>query len=283
MIDFEIVTIAPPAVDYPEFRKRLRELSAYAKKIHYLFSFNSSIGSEIDYGDFIRNDIPFCNFIDIDVKYINDHWYNAGLNLAVTNHCTSEYVLFIEPDFIVDIADLMSKIQNFSGDVLTYGVRPTIHPESGTKMYPRISPAFFLAKRSLVLAAGADFREGTIVNYKHIEFNTDASMNIVSAPVDEPHLVDCFNKLTNSMLSFTNNFELLCDYGVTNYYHYSGVTHNFTLCRLGMFTTLHMAAEFMQYLKNNLDIVGINYDSRYINKSNEYITAIEASLQQPPQ
>jgi hypothetical protein len=42
-----------------------------------------------------------------------------------------------------------------------------------------------------------------------------------------------------------------------------------------------MAAEFMQYLKNNLDIVGINYDSRYIDKSNEYIAAIEASLRSP--
>lgn len=272
-IDCEIITIVPRNVDYPAYRRRLKELAPYFNRIHYVFSYNSYCENVVDYKELIREDTSFCNFIEVDMANLNEHWYDAAMTRGI-NQCASEYILILEPDFIFDVKELINVLSTFTRDILTYGICPTEHPIVG-KIYPRLSPAFFMVRRSLVLQTSQDFSEGMTDNYIDFEHNSDGSTTLIKYPTDEKHLVDCFNKFTNELLGLTTDICLLSDLDV-NTFHYAGITHNFTLCRMGCFDTLHKVSEFVKYLQDNLNIDGVAYHQTYIDETNAYLAAIAA-------
>ena len=272
IINCEIITVVPRCVDYPAFRKRLKELEPYVNKIHYVFNYHAASPSSLNYSGLIQQDMPFCNFINIDAATIHDHWYNVGMKTAF-DQCTSDYVLFLEPDFIFKTSEILNVLSTFTRDILTHGNRPTVNFGDVDTSYPCLSPSFFMVKRSLALQTSLEFGEGTITDYTNIQFNMDGTTSLV-APAETTRRVDCFNRFTNDLFKLTTDICLLNDLGITNYYHYNGITHNFTLCRMGEYATLHNAEEFVWYLNENLNLDGIAYDQAYIDESNTYLAAI---------
>lgn len=276
-IDCDIITVAPRHVDYPAYRKRLKELAPHFNKIHYLFNYHSAIPYAVNYSEMIRQDIPFCNFIDVDMVNTNAsaHWYHATLTEAF-KHCTSKYILILEPDFIFNVSEVIAAMSTFDRDVLTYSVRPTPSDCEGNKSFFRISPSFFMVRRSLASQTAQDFSEGMTDNYTDLDFREDGGTVLVRYPLEKLKLVDCFNKFTNDLWKLTTDICLLTDLGITNYFHYAGITHNFSLCSQGNFGGLHNTDNFVQYLKDNLDVPGVAYHPDYINNTHTYLAAIAA-------
>lgn len=214
----DIVVVGPADIDYPLFRKFLHDVHYSFNKIYYVISTPVEHNTRLlrNLKSFIEQDLWFAEILqvpDIDGK---DDWRDISTNLAL-NKSTSEYVLFIEPDFLITPPTLYSIPTH---DIIGYY-------ETGAT--ERIWPSFLCVKRSIIDKTSKIFYP--TINYDH------------------------FDLFTEECLKCTNDVFYLNEHNI-EFTHYSGVTQNLTLCGLEEYQSVPLGTSdksFITYLENSLN------------------------------
>jgi hypothetical protein len=251
MNDVDIIIVAPESLDYPVFRDFLHKIRRKFNKIFYVFTESSG---KYNYSDFIKKDLLNIEFIHSHSQS-NKDWRDIATNAAI-DRSSSDRILFIEPDFKIQLEDLY-KLPN-KCDVVSY------YDSSG-----RIWPSFLCVKRSILNKTDRNFSAGQFDDINKLDITTNP-LTIINK---KNELVDHFGKFTSDLLSVTKDFYFLNDNNV-DFYHYAGITHNFNLLRDLNLNYIHKPSEFLNYLKDNLNI-NILKDTCYIEESNRYIDILE--------
>lgn len=255
MKDTDIIVIAPESHDYPIFRKFLHEIKRDFNKIIYVFTKDSS---EFNYSSFIKDDLSFINFIHSNNKS-NCDWRNVATNDGL-EIVTGEKVLFIEPDFRIDRITLLNLQSN--NDVISY------YDNSF-----RIWPSFLIVKSELIKKTNKNFSAGYFDKITKLD-SSNFKIPMIKQKVTEKNvLVDHFGKFTSDLLEMTDDFYFLNE-SDTKFYHYAGITHNFSLCRANNLKHLYYPDIFLNYLKESLNC-DVKHDKIFIDECLKYIKIIQ--------
>lgn len=257
MKDTDIIIVAPESHDYPFFRKFLHDVKNNFNKIIYVFTKNCGF----NYSSFIKDDLYFVDFINSDDQ--SGNWYNQAINDGL-DISTGKKILFIEPDFKIDKTDLLNLNPNV--DVISFY-------ETGGF---RIWPSFLIVKTELINKTNRNFSAGVFEKITKLNEQNFKIPMIKQKIVQNNVLVDAFGKFTSDLLEMTDDFIFLNEIGI-DFYHYSGITHNFTLMRTKEYKSLHNPKEFLNYLNENLD-VNVNKHPFYVEESFNFIEILRNNL-----
>jgi len=258
MKNTDIIIVAPESLDYPLFRKFLHDIKNDFNKIIYVFTKDSS---SFNYSSFIEKDLKFVNFIYSENKP-NCDWRNTATNIGL-DVSTGEKVLFLEPDFRIDVNTLVNLQSN--NDVISYYDNAF-----------RIWPSFLIVKSQLIKKTKRDFSAGWFEKITKLD-NKNFKIPMIKQKITQNNiLVDHFGKFVSDLLELTDDFYFLNETNV-DFYHYAGLTHNFNLCRTDNIKYLYNPSIFLNYLKEclNCDInCDINCDDQFNNECIKYIELI---------
>jgi hypothetical protein len=141
MKDIDVILAWPNSVDFPLFRKFLRDEVWRFNAVYIVFS-QTNQGD--DYEEFVRDQLRIPGIVLLDSPPINseEDWRDVAVNAAL-EISEAPWVLFLEQDFVIlDKNDFWPKI---SAEMETSDVIGEY--DEGTD---RLHPSFLLIKRSLV-------------------------------------------------------------------------------------------------------------------------------------
>lgn len=256
MKNTDIIIIAPESHDYPVFRKFLHDIKNNFNKIIYVFTKNCGF----NYSSFIKDDLYFVDFINSNDQ--SGNWYNQAINDGL-DISTGKKVLFIEPDFRIDKSILLNLKDDI--DVVSY-----------YDCAFRIWPSFFMVKTELIKKTNKNFSAGVFEKIIKLDEQNFKVPMIKQKIIQNNTLVDAFGKFTSDLLEITDDFLFLNEIGI-DFYHYAGITHNFTLMRTKEYKSLFKPNEFLNYLNENLN-VNVNKHPFYVEESFNFIEILKNNL-----
>jgi hypothetical protein len=190
MVKPDTILSWPYHIDYPLFRYNLNRWRDYFDKV--FISFTQQTMPEPHFADFLQNTMKNVRFIHAPNKYPD--WRNNAIRDVLDNFCTSDYVLFLEQDFLIRDGN---KFFDTVGTAL-FNYDFVIYKEG-----ERIHPSFSLVKRSLIEQTKKDFSVHPTID--HFGFFFQELMPLgKSIELRELGLID-----------------------KEDFYHLAGVTHNY--------------------------------------------------------
>lgn len=255
MKDVDIIVVAPESVDYVYFRKFLHDIRYNFNEIIYVFTKDSS---EFNYSSFITKDLSFVKFIHVENKSNRD-WRDIATNAGI--ECSNaDKILFIEPDFKIDVSDLLNL--NVTNSVVSYYDNAF-----------RIWPSFLLVKRDLLNKTNRNFSAGCFDQITRLDSKNFKIPMIKNKITEKNILVDHFGKFTSDLLEMTDDFYFLNESNI-KFYHYAGITYNFSLCRMNNLKHLYYPSIFLNYLKESLNC-DVKHDKIFTEECLKYIEIIQ--------
>jgi hypothetical protein len=269
MKNIDLIILGNSHIDYPFFRKFLKDISSEFNKIHYVFTHrtwafvkgkdgNDDINSVPDYKEFLIKNLPFVNFKQSYFEGALD-WRNEAVNLGI-EQSKSDGIIFIDNDFHIDANDVINL--PFEHDVISHHWG-----------YNRICPSFLYVKRNLIDKTSRFFGTGNFNSVMMLDPSKNDPPKIKNLIVEESFFCDHFFKFTSDLLKLTNDFYFLNENNI-KFYHYAGVTHNYRLCQLNELKDLRYPQEYIEYLKINLK-VDVEMDERYVAEVTRHIKKVE--------
>lgn len=216
MKKYDLVVTWPANVDYPLFRLFIRENRASFEKVIIVFS-PAPDGS--DYRRFVRDAMTPDDCLILDSPgYLGEKgdWRHVAITHAL-RFSTSEWVCFIEQDFLVISSDFFDDVQDHMTKHRVFGV------DQGGRLHPC---CLFMTKEVLNM--------------------TSKNFGIV------PDRLDHFGLIQEDLLNMNEQVGYL---NTSNYYHMNGLSHNFYLATK-MMEIVYRPDEFKRYLEKcvKLDI-----------------------------
>jgi len=238
----DLIVVGSADCDYPIFREFLHKNFTEFNKVHYIISTpleNDHAVGEIHLEDFLKSDLSFANVSRIET-IDNDNWHDwrsVSVNQALKSS-TSEYILFIEPDFEMDI-DVMKNIPQH--DVVGF-------KSPGTQ---RTWPSFLYVKRDLIEKTSKMFSAVSL------EIDTEKWENFTKSNGENiKNNYDHFD-LFNEELEETTDDIFYLDEEKIEFVHYTGVSFNFSLCGRGQFDIVPLLSDrkrsFITFLSKSIN------------------------------
>lgn len=183
MIRPAVLFVQPKHLDYPVWRYNLERFRDYFDSVWIALSDHWVEGQDLS--NFVRAKLQWCNFLEF--KRSRDDWRDDAIN-ALLDKVDTEYVLFMEQDFLIKDNAFFEKVFVKPHDFIYY------------KEDQRIHPSFALVKRSVVDKTSRDF----------------------SAQPPGDHFYNFFNELPPGI-----NIEELGVKNKEDYVHMAGTSQNY--------------------------------------------------------
>jgi hypothetical protein len=248
----DIIIVAPSSIDYPVFRKFLKNVYMNFNKIHYVFTINKDLENKFNYKSFIKNYLCDSRFVYDEVNMeVQGDWRNVATNLAL-DKSESDNILFIEPDFKIN--------QNVLYELPEKDLIGFYEPIT------RIWPSFLYVKRSLINLTERNFSSGMFNKIYTLSKESGLELRL-------NELIDHFGKFISDVLLLTKDYYFLNENNIS-FLHYAGITHNFNLCRYRYLNLIHNPKVFLQYMIDNKD-PELVLDDVYLKETEEYMKLIK--------
>jgi glycosyltransferase involved in cell wall biosynthesis len=258
----DIIIVAPEDVDYPPFRTFLKQIHGHFNRIIWVFS-NNEKDPEHNYSGFISEDLDFVDFYKLKPGVIESDWCTDA-TLAGLKNSNSEYVLFMDPDFLINPEDLLNLPDGY--DIISfYTAGPEPHD---TRIW---GETFMHVKRSLIERTSKDF---SCIG----EESMDDSMRLYIPNADETIIdkdllqnglilhefksVDHFDRFCFELVPMTHKIFFLNENNVPHF-HIQGGSNNFRRIRAGSYDNVHRPQIYYDWLKKAIDDQE-NVDGRFL-------------------
>lgn len=227
MIKPDLIVCQPSHVDYPLFRYNLKRFRRYFENVYITLTQDSITP---DLRPFLIETMQDVTFVRPPEAADRPDWRDRAVREVLINFSKSEWVLFMEQDFLIKDASFFEKVLNTQEhDAVLYMEGPRIHP------------AFALVRRAVVGRTSMDFAANP-PKYDHFGlFFKQLADSCTWMELEDARLVekDDFYHLaglTQNYYCFLNNQPLFKPKEFLTYNHYAirlPIVHNTSFRELG--------------------------------------------------
>lgn len=214
----DLIVPWPINLDYPPFRLFIQLYRDWFNQVFVVFTpIESTWDFRKEVMEHMKKDYVY--FIDTSLEtYVNKDWRDVATNAGL-RFCNSDWVLFMEQDFLISSAGHLAKLWDYRGFAKVIGFRQD----------ERLHPAFLLVAKDLIDKTSKDFSPGKEPGQDHFwKFTKELE------EMEKPLLLDEVDMVSGK-----------------DFLHMNGLSHNFHLCMVGK-SPVYRPKEFNWYLKRSM-------------------------------